>query len=105
MILGATYNASGNHERTCVSGLVPSDAAELASFARRGAFIAATSVDIVLSIGAAAITATVSVTEPTWSTTEKIARSPSASEISRAAVLKPALETWISKLPAGSPEK
>src|SRR5258706_9600787 len=105
MILDATYKASGNHERTCVSDVATGDVAELASFARLGALTGATSVEIVLRDGAAAVTSTVSVTAPTSSTTEKMARSPSASEISRAAVLKPAEETWISKLPAESPER
>src|SRR6266851_4259112 len=108
MILCATYRASGNHERTCVSGVVPGDAAGLASFDRLGAFEAATVesiADSVLIVGTAAVTSTDSDTAPTSRTTEKTARSPSSIENSRTAVLNPGAEIRISKLPAASSDR
>src|SRR4051794_22903723 len=108
MIFGATYRASGNHERTCVSEVVSADAAGLSSltliaFGRRAA--RETEEDSVISIGDDAVTSTVWVTAPISRTTEKTARSPWASDISRLAVLKPSEETWISTLPAESPAR
>src|SRR5882724_8033304 len=110
MILGATNRASGNHGRTCVSGVIPAVGAGLASFDRLGTLGAAATLEtiadsVLISIGAPAVTWTDSVTEPTSRTTEKTARSPSAVENSRTAVLNPGAEIRISKLPAASPDR
>lgn len=64
MISGATYRASGNHERTWVSGVSIGAAEGLASFKRLDALGAASIADSVLSLSVAAETSTVSVTEP-----------------------------------------
>src|ERR1700722_2819452 len=106
MISGATYSASGNHERTCTScdgaGAVSFIVGDEETFIARGG---ATTAELVLIIGAAASPVTLSFVAPTLTTTEKMARSPSLSEKTRAAVMNPGDETCISKGPGLSSAK
>src|SRR4051794_29964513 len=108
MIFGATYKASGNHERTCVSEVVSADSAGLASLffgARERAITVERIADSVCSMDAVAVTSTDSLAAPTSRTTSKTAHSHLASGNSRTLILNPTEEIWIWTLPAAIPEK